>query len=99
MSEVCPYTGEGCHVTADLQAEGIVCEAGKQGEVCGPALALFNVEMQRATFEELDAQEPIVATFTIKNVPAGQAPEDIRQQWVDVVLPVRNLARAQAGIV
>ena len=84
----------------DLQMEGIFCEAGRQGEVCGPALALLNVEAQRPAFEVLDAQEPIVATFTIEDMPSGQAPEDIREQWVSVVLPVRNLDRAhQSGTV
>ncbi len=97
MELVCPNVGEGCYATQELQEEGVICPEGSKGEVCGPAIALFNIEMQRPAFERLDEVKPIVARFTIKSVPAGPAPDDIREQWVDVILPVRNLDRAKAG--
>ena len=34
---------------------------------------------------------PVVATFTITDVPAGGAPLEIRQEWLETQLPVRAL--------
>jgi hypothetical protein len=99
MVSRCPHAGEGCHTTLELQEEGVVCPQDSRGEVCGPAIALFSVESQRPAFEQLDELQPILATFTIQEVPAGPAPLEIREQWVGVVLPVRQLRRAQSGAV
>jgi hypothetical protein len=37
---------------------------------------------------------PVAAHFTLTQVPQSAAPEEIRQQWIDVPLPVRQ---AQIG--
>lgn len=38
---------------------------------------------------------PVIATFTLDQIPEGAAPSSIREQWVGITLPVREQALAQ----
>ncbi len=48
--------------------------------------------LEKRISDALDrAYGPIETTFTVTDVPVGGAPLDIRQEWVDVRLPLRKL--------
>lgn len=48
--------------------------------------------LNRKVSKELERRYgPVEAHFTITQTPEGNAPQGIREQWVDVALPVRRI--------
>ncbi len=41
---------------------------------------------------------PVLALFTLKQVPQGGAPDFIKEQWLGVALPIREQSLAQLAI-
>ena len=41
---------------------------------------------------------PVLARFTLKQVPQGGAPDFIKEQWLGVTLPIREQSLAQLAI-
>ncbi|MFO0781816.1 MAG: hypothetical protein U0524_02895 [Candidatus Saccharimonadales bacterium] len=46
----------------------------------------------------LDAHYPVFAQFVVEEVPSGHAPEEVRQDWVGLSLPVRAQTRQNDGV-
>ena len=55
----------------------------------GPELAYDTLLHDLNGLRELDATAPIIASFRVGIVPNGHFPLEIRQQWVEVDIPVR----------
>lgn len=57
-------------------------------------------QLDESHFEEILVAEygPVAATFTITSVPAGGAPESIKEDWVGVPLPVRAVHLGESAL-
>ena len=93
MAEVCAFK-DNCPMGADIIEVAGACST-KRGENCGKVAAYGMLKWQFEKLAELDEEEPIDGTFTITEVPGGFPPEEIRQEWVGVQLPVRNMDRVE----
>lgn len=92
MAETCAFEGT-CPMMADIIEISGAC-AEKRGEKCGRVAAYGMFKWQLHELAELDDEASIDATFTITEVPDGFPPENIRQEWVGVRLPVRGFERS-----
>lgn len=89
----CPFDRDPqnqCRAEEDLQAVAGVCPPGAFGRVCGPVAGYTTLVNNFNGLKDLDAARPIIATFTLDQVPDGSPPLDIREDWVGVQLPARQ---------
>ena len=91
MAEACTFVGN-CPMGDDIIELVGGCTTSR-GENCGKVAAYGMLKWQFDELADLDKEEPIEGTFTITDIPAGYPPEEIRQEWVGVELPIRNMDR------
>jgi len=98
MAETCAFK-DNCPMDSDIIEISGAC-ADKRGERCGKVAAFGMLTWQFQELVTLDEEEPIEGLFTVKDVPGGFPPEDIRKEWVGVEIPMRNMQRyREDGIV
>lgn len=91
MAETCGFEGN-CPMMADIIAISGAC-AERRGEKCGKVAAYGMFKRQLQELTALDDEAAIDGTLTITEVPEGFPPENIREAWVGVQLPVRGLGQ------
>ncbi len=96
MAEACTFAGN-CPMGDDIIELAGGCTKSR-GENCGRVAAYGMLMWQFKELADLDLYEPIEGTFTITTMPAGFPPEEIRQEWVGVELPVRKLDRVSEDL-
>jgi len=87
MAERCAFEGN-CPMMADIIDLSGPC-TDNRGEKCGPVAAYGALVYEMGSLSQLDIDAPIVGTFTFNTVPAGSPPEEIREEWLGVEVPVR----------
>lgn len=100
MIETCPFTndcGTPCPMGEDIIEVSGACSPDGYGEVCAPVAGYGALVGQYDKLKTADAVNPIVGTFTFDTVPVGYPPEDIREHWVGVEVPVRQPERLVDG--
>lgn len=93
MLEICAFK-ENCPMDSGIIEIAGACSS-QRGEKCGKVAAFGMLKWQFQELVDLDDMEPIEGTFTITEVPDGFPPQAIREEWVGVQLPMRNMQRCQ----
>lgn len=77
------------------------CVPEKFGRACGAIACQSQVVRlyEAGILKEADKASPIVAKFRVQSVPAGFAPEHIREAWVGTTIPLRERYDEEEGIV
>lgn len=89
-----------CPMKDDLVELGIArCEDELGHEACGAAVAYCSILEGYGEYSNYDQQHPIMGKFEIRQIPNGNAPEEIRRQWLGVELPVRYIDILPEGVV
>ena len=95
MSERCAFEGN-CPMEPDVIELSGAC-TNSRGERCGPIAAYGMLTGQFEGLEDLDDESPIAGTFTFDTVPVGMPPQEVREGWVGVTVPVRHPERLERG--
>lgn len=94
MADICAFEGN-CPMGDDIIEISGACTE-ERGKMCGKVAAYGMLMGQYDGLNDLDDASPIEGVFTITKVPDGVPPQEVREEWVGVELPVRNIERGQA---
>jgi hypothetical protein len=89
MAEVCVFE-ESCPVGTDIIEVAGACST-RRGENCGKVAAYGILVWQWDKLTDQDEKDSIKGMFTVTQTPGGFPPKELRQAWVGVQLPVRNM--------
>ncbi len=89
LAQVCDKAGLGAKLARTAITNGLFCAEESQGETCGPLVAYYEAGMCADALRKLDEEHPPTHTVQIIEVPAGEAPDKIRQSLVDIRFRIR----------